>query len=98
MITIKNFRIEKCDNTKAIKGVSKVNISEPIQNGIAQSYINDLIHKTQKETVKQVTENLKNYFEDKLVDEFGNITTDIDEIKGYINDLLKEYKVCSEEE
>lgn len=71
MITIKNFRIEKCDNIKAIKGVSKVNISEPIQNGITQSYINDIIYKTQKETVKQVTENLKNYFEDKLVDEFG---------------------------
>ena len=90
--------MKKSDNTKAIKGALKVNISEPIQNGIAQSYINDLIYKTQRETVKQVTEKLKNYFEDKLVDEFGNITTDIDEIKGYINDLLKEYKVCGEEE
>ena len=90
--------MKKSDNTKAIIGVLKVNISEPIQNGIAQSYINDLIYKTQKETVKQVTEKLKNYFEDKLVDEFGNITTDIDEIKGCIDELLKEYKVCGEEE
>ena len=69
-----------------------MNINEPIQNGIAQSYINDLIYKTQKETVKKVTEKLKNYFEDKLVDEFGNITTDIDEVKGYIDELLKEYE------
>ena len=69
-----------------------MNISEPIQNGIAQSYINDIIYKTQKETVKQVTEKLKNYFEDMLVDEFGNITTDIDEIKGCIDELLKEYE------
>ena len=84
--------MKKFDNTKAIKGVLKVNISEPIQNGIAQSYINDLIYKTQRETVKQVTEKLKNYFEDKLVDEFGNITTDIDEIKGCINELLKEWE------
>ena len=82
--------MKKSDNTKAIKGVSKVNISEPIQNEIAQSYINDIIYKTQRETVKQVTEKLKNYFEDKLVDEFGNITTDIDEIKGCIDELLKE--------
>ena len=90
--------MKKSDNTKAIKGVLKVNISEPIQNEIAQSYINDIIYKTQKETVKQVTEKLKNYLEDKLVDEFGNITTDIDECKQCIDDLLKEYKVCGEEE
>ena len=75
-----------------------MNINESTQNGITQSYINDIIYKTQKETVKQVTEKLKNYFEDKLVDEFGNIITDLDEIKGCIDDLLKEYKVYGEEE
>lgn len=46
-----------------------------------------------KETAKEVTKKLKNYFEDKLVDEFGNITTDIDEIKGCIDELLKKYEV-----
>lgn len=69
-----------------------MNINESTQNGIARSYINDIIHKTQKETVKQVTEKLKNYFEDKLVDEFGNITTDPDEVKACIDQLLKEYE------
>ena len=69
-----------------------MNIDESTQNGITQSYINDIIYKTQKETVKQVTEKLKNYFEDMLVDEFGHITIDIDEFKGYIDELLKEWE------
>ena len=74
-----------------------MNINEPIQNGIAQSYINDIIYKTQKETVKEVTEKVKCYLEDKLVGEFGDMAVDvkyltinIDEFEEYIYELLKE--------
>ena len=44
------------------------------------------------QAVKEVTEKLKTYFEDMLVDEFGHITIDIDEFKRYIDELLKEYE------
>ena len=64
-----------------------------LEEGIAKSMLGcEFLPECTNDTLKQFAERLKDYFENKLVDEFGNITIDIDEFEEYIDELLKEYK------
>ena len=59
----------------------------------------DRLNKAKKQAVKEFAEKVKDYLEDKLIDEFGDgavdttyLTIDIDEFEDYVDELLKEYE------
>ena len=71
-----------------------------LEEGIAKSMLGcEFLPECTNDTLKQFAERLKDYFEDMLVDEFGDIAVDvkyltinIDEFEEYIDELLKEYE------
>lgn len=66
-----------------------MNINEPIQKGISQNTIDDIIDKTQKVAVKEFAEKLRKKVISLNVWEFGEIDViDVDDI----DELLKEYE------
>ena len=66
-----------------------MNINEPIQKGISQNTIDDIIDKTQKVAVKEFAEKLRKKVISLNVWEFGEIDIiDVDDI----DELLKEYE------